>query len=115
MIPVFAGFFTCHGTYPASLGGGDSSATLRNGTYYSSLGEPDSFATLWSSRDHITRQGGQYDNVRTGESTQQVSASRQRATGDGPFSQLVLMHAAECAAGVGRRPTSLAPYGDGLP
>jgi len=25
------------------------------------------------------------------------------------------MHAAECAAGVGRRPTSLAPYGDGLP
>ena len=87
----------------------------RNGTYYSSLGEPDSFATLWSTRDHITRQRGQFDNVRTGESAQQVSASRQRATGDGPFSQLVLMHAAGCAAGVGRRPTSLAPYGDGLP
>ena len=87
----------------------------RNGTYYSSLGEPDSFATLWSIRDDITRQRGQYDNVRTGESAQQVSASRQRPTGDGPFSQLVLMHAAECAADVGRRPTSLAPYGDGLP
>ena len=113
MTPVFAGFLTCHGTYPASLGGADSSATPRNGRCYSILGEPDSFATLWPSRDHITRQRGQYDSVRTRESTQQqVSASRQRTTGDGPFSQLLLMHAARCAAGVGRRPTSLAPYGE---
>ena len=115
MTPVLAGVLISHGTYPASLGEPDSSATPRNGAYYSSLGEPDIFATLWSLRDHITRQRGQYDSARTGVSTQQVSASRQRATGGDPFSQLVLMHAAECAAGVGRRPTSLAPYGDGLP
>ena len=100
---------------PRQSRGADSSATPRNGTYYSSLGKPDIFDTLWSSRDHITRQRRQYENVPTGESTkQQVSASKRRATGDGPFSHLVLMHAAECAASVRRRPTSLAPYGDCL-
>lgn len=60
---------------------------------------------------------GQYDKTRTGESTLQASAGRQRVVKGGPVTSLSSKsgNIAEGAADVGRLPTSLVSYGDRLP
>ena len=89
MTPVFAGFLRRHGTYPPVSGGRKVRDTAQRK-------RTTPVSESWRVSVHFGPCGiaspdreGQYDNLRTGKSTSQVSASGQRATGNGLFPLLV--------------------------